>query len=318
MPRTNDAINIRLISKVSSMYYNQEYNQQEIADRLQLSRPKVSRLLKQARQQGIVQISVIAPSGNFMKIEEALEKKFGLQEVLIVDVENSDAKAIKRQIGAAAASYLDRTISQGDLIGVAWGTTLHAMVEAMHPKPIKNIRIVQALGGVGPPEAKAHASDISRRLAQLLGGKLTLLPAPGIVSSKEAKQVLISDSQVRGALDLFSKLDTLYVGLGALNTNPVLKNDREEIPPGFYEEVIKSEAVGDIALHFFDAKGGEVETSLKKCVIGISPKEIKEVDTVVGMAGGQEKVDVIRGALNGHYINVLITNHQTAAKLLEE
>jgi DNA-binding transcriptional regulator LsrR (DeoR family) len=299
------------------MYYNQKYKQQEIADRLHLSRPKVSRLLKQAREHGIVQISVISPDGNFTKTEEALEIKFGLREAVLVDIEGYDAGVIKRQLGAAAAHYLHRTASPGELIGVTWGTTLQTMVDAVQPKPVEDIHIVQALGGVGPPEAKAHASDISHRLARLLDGRLTLLPAPGIVSSEEAKQVLLSDRQVRGALDLFSKLNTLYVGLGALNTNPVLEKGRGELPSGFHKEIMGSEAVGDIALHFFDAKGDEVETSLKRCVIGITPKEIKKVDTVVGIAGGPEKTDVIRGALNGRYIDVLITDQQTAAELLD-
>lgn len=318
MPRANDALNIRLLSKVSSLYHNQNYTQKEIANRLHLSRPKVSRLLKQAREQGIVQISVVPPNGNFMETENILENKFDLQEVLIVDVEGSNSKAIKRQVGTAAANYLHRTISQSDLLGVTWGTTLEAMIDAVKPKPVKDLHIVQALGGVGPPEAKAHATDISRRLSRLLGSKLTLLPAPGIVGSVEAKQVLLSDLQVRGALDLFSKLNTLYVGLGALNTNPVLMNERKEIPSEFYEEVVESDAVGDIALHFFDIKGNEVETQLKDCVIGVSPEEIKQVDTVVGIAGGREKVDVIHGALSGNYIDVLITDHQTATQLVEK
>jgi DNA-binding transcriptional regulator LsrR (DeoR family) len=318
MPRASDALNIRLISKVSSLYYNQNYSQKEIANRLLLSRPKVSRLLKQARERGIVQITVVPPNGNFMDTESVLEKKFGLQEVIIVDIEGSDAKTIKRQIGTAAANYLHRSVSQGDLIGVTWGTTLEAMVDAVQPKPMKDLHIVQALGGVGPPEAKAHAADLSRRLSRLLGSKLTLLPAPGIVSSAEAKQVLLSDPQVSGALDFFSKLDTLYVGLGALSTNPVLVNKRTEIPASFYKEVIESEAVGDIALRFFDNKGNEVKTHLKDCTIGISPKKIKEVSTVVGIAGGPGKINVIRGALNGSYIDVLITDHQTADELLEE
>lgn len=321
MPRTSDSIDIRLISKVSSMYYNQDYNQQEIADRLHLSRPKVSRLLKQAREQGIVQISVISPNGNFVDMEGALEKKYGLKEALIVEVDVSGSQMLehvtKRHIGSAAANYLHRTVEKGDLIGVTWGTTLQAMVDALHPKPIEDIHIVQALGGVGPPGAKAHAADISRRLSQLLTGRLTLLPAPGIVGSVEAKEVLLSDRQVKGALDLFSKINTLYVGLGALETNPVLTGEREEVQSDLYNEIVTSDAVGDIALHFFNTEGHEVDTKLKDLVIGISPDEIRAVETVIGIAGGLEKVDVIRGALNGNYIDVLITDNQTAGKLLK-
>jgi DNA-binding transcriptional regulator LsrR (DeoR family) len=317
MLNTNQSVENRLLSKVSSMYYDQNYNQQEIANRLHLSRPKVSRLLKKAREKGIVQISVVSPSGSFVDLEKSLEEKFDLQEALIIDADDHvSTKGIKRQIGTAASDYLHRTVSDGEIIGVTWGTTLQAMVDTMPPKTINNVHIVQALGGVGPPEAKAHATDISRRLSQLLKCKLTLLPAPGIVGSIEAKEVLLSDRQVKGALDLFSKIDTLFVGLGAIKTNPVLDKDSNEIPPQVYEKIMNSDAVGDIALHFFNIDGKEVETKLKDLVIGISIEEMKQIDTVVGIAGGKEKTEVIYGALHGKLIDVLITDHQTGKEIL--
>lgn len=299
------------------MYYEQKYNQQEIANRLHLSRPKVSRLLKQAREVGIVQISVVAPNNSFVELENALEDIYHLKEALIVDSEEEISdKIIKKQIGSAAADYLHRTISEGETIGVTWGTTLQAMVDAMPSKQVDNTHVVQALGGVGPPEAKAHATDISRRLSQLLKSKLTLLPAPGIVDSKEAKQVLLSDRKVKGALDLFSTIDTLYVGIGALKTNPVLDRDHKELPPELYEKITHSNAVGDIALRFFDEDGEEIDSPLKDLVIGISIEELKQIETVVGIAGGSQKVDVIHGALKNKLIDVLITDQQTARELV--
>lgn len=319
MVRGDKSIQNRLLSKVSSMYYDQSLNQQEIANRLHLSRPKVSRLLKQAREKGIVRISVVSPNDSFVEMEKALESRYGLKEALIIDTDSriSD-NTLKREIGSAAANYLHRTIAEGDIIGVSWGTTLQAMIDAMPEKHVDNIHVVQALGGVGPPEAKAHATDISRRLSQLLSSRLTLLPAPGIVSSTEAKKVLLSDRQVNGALSMFSRINTLCVGLGALKTNPVLDHANQELPPGLHEEILNSEAVGDIALRFFDIHGDEIDSRLKDLVIGISIKEIKEVDTVVGIAGGRLKTDVIRGALEGNLINVLITDNQTVESLLSD
>lgn len=317
MIRVNNSIEKRLLTKVSSMYYDQEYNQQQIADRLHLSRPKVSRLLKQAREAGIVQISVVSPTGSFIDLENAIEKKFGLKEVLITEIDpQASNKVLKRQIGTAAANYLHRTVSAGDTIGVTWGTTLEALVDALPPKQTENTHVVQALGGVGPPEAKAHTTDISRRLSQLLESRLTLLPAPGIVGSIKAKEVLLSDRQVKGALDLFSSINTLYVGLGAIKTNPVLDKNSNEITAGLYDEIIHSNAVGDVALRFFDVDGNKIKSKLDDLTIGISIEEIKQINTVVGIAGGLEKIDVIRGALKGKFIDILITDSETAAALM--
>ncbi len=318
MSKSRNSIDVRLLSKVSSLYYNQDYNQQQIAERLHLSRPKVSRLLKQARKQGIVQISVVNPNGNFVELENALEEKFDLKEVLLVESDDQmSPDVIKRQIGSTSAEYLHRTINEGDRIGVTWGTTLQAMIDAMQPKSIKDSHVIQTLGGVGPPEAKAHAADISRRLSQLIDGRLTLLPAPGIVGSIQAKEVLTDDRQVKNALNLFPDIDTLYVGIGALETNPVLSEEQRELSEEAYQEVMDSEAVGDVALRFFDTTGKELDIELNNLIIGISPEQIRKTDTVVGMAGGAQKVEAIRGALNGRFIDVLITDNQTAESLLK-
>lgn len=316
MIRVNNSVENRLLSKVSSMYYDQEYNQQQIADRLHLSRPKISRLLKQAREMGIVQITVVKPSESFIELESLLEDKYGLKEVIIVDAESQDSeKTVKKQIGQEAATYLLRTISDGDSIGVTWGTTLQAMVDSMSPKQTENTHIIQVLGGVGRPEAKAHTTDISRRLSQLLESRLTLLPAPGIVGSKKAKEVLYSDRQVKAALNSFSSIDTLYVGIGAIKTNPVLDKKSNEISRDLYDEIMQSGAVGDVALRFFDVKGNPVKSGLDELTIGITIEEIKKIETVVGIASGLKKSDVILGALNGKFIDVLITDSQVAGVL---
>lgn len=318
MARSNDSIDLRLISKISSMYYNRGFNQQEIANRLHLSRPKVSRLLKQAREQGVVQITIVSPNGNFVDLEQALEEKFSLKEVILVESEpDMSTDVIKKQIGAAAADYFLRTVSSGNIVGVTWGTTLQAMVDSMQPKPIEDVHIVQALGGVGPPEAKAHASDISRRLSQLLNAKLTLLPAPGIVGSVEAREVLHNDPQVKNALNLLPKMHSLFVGIGSIETNPVLNSKNAEMPDSVSQEIFESGAVGDIALHFFDQNGDEVETVLKDLIIGVSLEQMGCINNVVGIAGGPNKTKVISAALSGKKINVLISDSITAQKLLD-
>lgn len=319
MIKANNSVEKRLLTKVSSMYYEQEYNQQQIANRLHLSRPKVSRLLKQAREVGIVQISVVSPTESFIELENAIENKFDLKEVLIIETdEQTSGKVLKRKIGTAAANYLHRTISDGDTIGVSWGTTLEALIDSLPPKQTEDTHVVQALGGVGPPEDKAHTTDISRRLSQLLNSRLTLLPAPGIVGSISAKEVLMADRQVKNALQMFASINTLYVGLGTIKTNPVLDEDSNEVPKKLYQEILKSNAVGDIALRFFDVDGNQVESTLDQLTIGITIDEIKKIGTVVGIAGGLEKKDVILGALKGKFIDVLITDSETAKALLEE
>lgn len=321
MARPSELINTRLLSKVSLMYYNLELTQQQIADRLNLSRPKISRLLKQARDQEIVKITVETANGEFLDEETELEKKFNLKEAIITDLGYSDTSAntesIKLQLGKAGARYLARTISDNDKIGVSWGTTLSAMLNNMMPVPTKDVEVIQMLGGVGPPEAKEHTIDITRRLAQLLNAHSKLLQAPGIVNNPETKNVLLADKRVSEVLELFPSINRAFVGIGALSTNPFLHKENPELSAEIQHEILNSGAVGDISLNFFDADGKAVDTRFKELFIGISLEELKNVKTVVGIAGGDEKFEAILGALRGQHINVLITDQKTAQKLIE-
>lgn len=319
MPRRPQREDPRLLSKVSKLYYEQGLTQQEISERLHLSRPKVSRLLQRAREDGIVQITVVSPSGVYPDVEARLEAMYDLEEAVVVDVaQPSSQEAVSREVGVAAALYLQRTIADGQVIGISWGTTLNAMVSSLVPTPLRRCHVVQILGGLGPPEAETHATDLCRRMAHALGCKLTLLPAPGIVDSQEAKAVILSDVYVQRAMALFEKLDVAFVGIGAPTPNSVVMQAVSMLGLRELNDLVAQGVVGDIALRFFDAEGRPVPSDLDRRVIGITLEELKRVPRVVGVAGGPQKPQTIRAALRGRLINVLITDHVTAMELAQE
>jgi DNA-binding transcriptional regulator LsrR (DeoR family) len=315
MPRPRSTPDPYLLSKVSTLYYLRDLTQQEIADRLRISRPTISRLLNEARNQGIVQISIVPPRGLHLDLESQLEERFGLGEALVVDVESEKSAELLRQIGAAGAGYLSRTIQPGDTIGLAWGATLTAMVQAMPFQPTEGVRVVQTLGGIGPPDSEEYVTGLVRRLAQALSGAAVLLPAPGVVATVAVRNVLRDDPHVRAALRHLDTLDTVFLGIGSLKTNPVL-NDGHSLPPGTYQKLVAGGAVGDIALRFFNAKGETVRTSLDDRVLGITAEQLRTVSRVVAVAGGPKKVDAIYSALHTDIIDVLITDQRTARALI--
>jgi len=303
------------------LYYLQDYRQQDIAKRLHLSRPKVSRLLKEARDRGIVQITVNSKSSSYVELETNLEQKYHLDEVVVSEVDQflvtKNDTVLRNQIGMSAASYLQRTLSDKEIVGITWGTTLQAMLRSLQPQISNNVHIVQTTGGVGRPEAGANAAELSRTLAHLLEGRLTLLPAPGIVSNKQAHRAYLSEQNVESTMKLFKKLTSAYAGIGALATNPIFTSEESVLSKEMQNEIKESGAVGDIALRFFDKNGDSVHTSLDDHLIGITLEELKKVKHVVGIAGGEKKLTAIRGALKGGLIDVLITDQVTASKLLE-
>lgn len=309
---------LRLMTRVARLYYDVGLKQPEIATRLRLSQPKVSRLLKQAQGEGIVRISVRAVSGTNPELEEALESRYGLTEVEIVDISRDDDDAAVRELGAAAAFHVETTVRSGDVIGVSsWSATLLAMVDAMHPvSGVKGTRVVQILGGGGDPAAEGHATHLVRRLADLLHGEGTFLPAPGSVGSAEARTVLLEEPFVQRAVALFDQLDVALVGIGGQETSGLLASSGNVFSADELRTVREAGGVGDIGLRYMCADGSPVDTPLHERVIGIELEQLKRVPRAIAVAGGPGKTEAIHAALVGGWINCLITDNFTAERLL--
>lgn len=310
---------LRLMTRVARLYYDAGLKQPEIASRLRLSQPKVSRLLKGAQDEGIVRISVRAPMGTNPDLEHALQERFGLTEVEVVDISRDDGDAAVRELGSAAAFLMETTVRSGDVIGVSsWSATLLAMVDAMHPvSGVKDVRVVQILGGGGDPAAEGHATHLVRRLADLLHGEGTFLPAPSSVGSANARDVLVQDPFVARAMALFDQLDVAFVGIGGQEPSGLLASSGNVFSPDELRTVRSAGGVGDIGLRYLCADGSPVDTPLDRRVIGIGLEQLRRVPRSIAVAGGPSKTSAIRAALVGGWINGLVTDTFTAQRLLE-
>jgi DNA-binding transcriptional regulator LsrR (DeoR family) len=310
---------LRLMAKVARMYYTQGLRQMEICERLNIHQSTVSRVLKRAEREGIVRTTVSLPSGTHTELEDALQSRYGLDEAVVIDCLDDDAQ-ISHDLGAAAAFYLENTLKPSDVIGISsWSAALLEMVNAMHPSQrFKNARVIQILGGVGSPNAEVHATQVTRRLADLIGGEATLLPAPGVVGSRHAREILLKDRFVREALDLFGKVTIALVGIGATEPSRALASSGNIFSPQEIKLLASKGAVGDICLRFFDSNGRAVITELNDRVISMALDQLRAVRRVVGVAGGRRKTNAILGALAGKLINVLITDLACAERLLAE
>jgi DNA-binding transcriptional regulator LsrR (DeoR family) len=306
------------MAKVARMYYTSGLRQTEICERLNMHQSTVSRVLNRAEREGIIRITVSLPSGTHTDIEDALQARYGLGEAIVVDCLQDDAQ-ISHDLGAAAAFYLENTLKPSDVIGISsWSAALLEMVNAMHPSQrFKGSRVIQILGGIGSPNAEVHATQVTRRLADLIGADATLLPAPGVVGSRDARDVLMKDRFVREALDLFHQVTIALVGIGATEPSRALASSGNSFSPQEIKLLAGKGAVGDICLRFFDAAGRQVVTELNDRVISMGFDQLRAVRRVVGVAGGKRKTNAILGALAGKLINVLITDLPTAERLLE-
>jgi DNA-binding transcriptional regulator LsrR (DeoR family) len=315
MARKDD---IRLMTKVARMYYSQSIRQTEITERLGIHQSTVSRLLRKAQQAGIVRISVAVPAGVHADLEEELESRFSLQQAIVVDSVDDNEDQIARDLGAAAAYFVELAVKPGETIGISsWSASLLEMINAMHPIRGEGAgKVVQILGGLGNPAAQTHATHLTQRLAALTGGAAILLPAPGITATTEAKRVLMRENYVKAATSLFDSMDTVLVGIGALEPSKLLLSSGNVFSRPELKLLRQEGAVGDICLQFFDASGTTVRTPLSERVIGISPAQLRKAKRVIALAGGKRKVASIRAALKGKWVNVLITDGHTAKSVL--
>jgi DNA-binding transcriptional regulator LsrR (DeoR family) len=254
----------------------------------------------------------------FSELENRLEKKYGLSEVVVVEAHSADSvENIIHELGVAAAGYLERFVGPSTTLGISWGSTLRYMVASLHSKRLPKTRVVQIIGGLGPPEAEVHATDLCHRLARSFGSQLTLLPVPGIVATQDARNVLMSDLYVKQAMEMFNQLDIVFVGIGAPVADSVLIRDGSILSHAELDVLLQKGVVGDIALRFFDAQGQPIQSEIDRRVIGITLDQLQHIRRVVGVAGGPEKIQAIQGALRGKLINVLITDSVNAEKLLQ-
>jgi len=310
---------LRLIAKVARMYYDRGVRQAEIAQQLDLSQATVSRLLKRAEEERIVRITVSVPHGAYTELEEALQAAYGLKEAIVVDTVEDDEQ-ILRDLGAAAAYYVETTLKHGEVIGISsWSSTLLAMVDAMHPLPrSSSAQVVQILGGVGNPAAEAHAAHLTRRMATLTRGEATFLPTPGITGSAEMARIYLEDPFIRPAIAQFEAVTLALVGIGTVEPSKLLTSSGNIFNTEELDLLRQHGGVGDICLRFFDQDGVPVLTPLNDRVIGMCLEQLQKIPRSVGIAGGQRKLHAIRGALAGRWINVLITDRRIAEALVEE
>lgn len=304
--------------KIARLYYESGMTQDAIAQKLRLSRPRVSRLMQEAIDLGIVKITIAQDSGSYTELEKALENKYGLLEVVVTDITDPDtSEQVSKDLGMAAADYFSRLIQDNDVVGFTWGATLAAMVENLKQEKKHNVTIVQMVGGLGEPASETHATGLVGRAAMVLGASFCLMPAPGVVNSAESAALLKSNRYLSQALTTVNKVNIAFVGIGAPTRDSLLMRDESIITWNEMDHLIQMGAVGDIGLHFYDIQGKQIQTELNQRVIGIKLEELQAINRVVGIAGGKEKFNAILGAIRGHWINTLITDSFTAQRLSE-
>jgi deoxyribonucleoside regulator len=308
--------NPRLMLKVAVLYYKEGLTHQEIAKKLNLSRQTVGRLLRTARESGVVQIRIVHPRSISLELEKQLENTFNLREAVVVPADSIfDEESLKAALGAAAADYLLGQVRSHDVLGISWGKTLAAVARYLTGSDTHDVKVVQLNGGLGRGRAITNASELVNRFCQAFNAEGYRLDVPAIVDNPQICQAIQSDSGIARTMELVSKANICTFSIGALSNVSVLV-EAGYITTEDVQLLHSKGVVGDVCSRYIDINGKVADPDLDGRTIGIDIKDLRNKEFSIAIAGGLEKLDSIRGALAGGYCNVLVTDERVASALL--
>lgn len=294
----------------ATLYYKEKLSQQEIAKRLNVSRPWVSKLLSRAEDLGIVKIEIVSPLSGNSELERKLCEKYGLQHAGVAEKKDRD------YVSLAAAQYFVSQLEPDDVVGIGWGAAVSRFLQELMPLHLPNVHTVPLAGSFGVTKETLpnyHAIELARKL----GGQPHLLHLPAFCGSQEEYD-LLSESQMWNELrHMGEHADLAVVGIGTLFSSFLTRN--RVLSENEQTALAEAGAVGDVILHFLNEKGETVETELTKRLLRVDIAEVKKhARTVIAIAEGMEKLPVIRAALRRGLADSFFTDTETAEALLRD
>lgn len=311
---------IRLIFKCCSLYYEDGLSQQEISDMLQISRPSVARMIKSGHEQGIVKIKIINPDNLvFGNLERALEKKFKLEEAIIVPSSNMDpADEQNESMAKETFKFLSRVLEDKDFVGVTMGRTLKNLLGGQHDVEAKKCTFVPIVGGIDENRYDIHSNYLAAAFADVFGADYLQFFAPLVFSEPDMLKKFMEEYSMQRIVRAFKKISIVIMGIGApaKQTSTLVKAGY--IKEKLFDKFIELGMVGDVAAQFYDKDGStEQFESFNNLIAGMPINDLKKVRCRVGVAAGKNKIDSLIGAIKGKLINVLITDSDCARNLLD-
>jgi len=312
-----DIDQLRLMTRAARLHHIQGARQVEIAEKMGISQAGVSRLLRMAEEHGIIRKIVVPPAGLYPDLEDGLAEAYGLDSVYVVDIGTTE-DGVAQILGAAAARCLSRELDGGPVLGfTSWSTTLREMARLIEPWPRSQIRhVVETLGDLGSPMLQHEADVATLQMAQAFEADATFLRAPGVVATAALRNAALADTHIRRALRQLDEVDIVLVGVGPADFHGPLEESDNFFTHEQLAEVRAAGAVGQLHQRFIDRKGQPVDTPLDDLVVGITLDQLRNAGRRIAVAGGADKHEALAAALAGEWIDVLVTDFNSAKYLL--
>ncbi|MCO5733457.1 sugar-binding transcriptional regulator [Rhizobium sp. SSA_523] len=303
----------RLRAKAVWLYHVEGKTQNEVASILGINRIMVVRALAEARRRNEVRVTISSPLAELTALERQVEIQYGVNRVIIAPFDDPQADPVK-VIAAAAGGFLSGLMKPGMTVGVGWGQTLYNTLPFIAGGPLEDFRVVSLLGGIAAAR-RFNPAEFAWQFAELFQGEGFLIPAPAVVDSPETKHALLERCGLAAIFEMAEKLDVALLSVGGISTlttsyraGYISESDRRSL--------VEAGAVGDVLYNFINENGEIVDHEVNSRVVSARLSRLSRTPERILVSGGAEKVLALRGAIQILRPTTLITDEQTALRLL--
>jgi len=299
--------------QVARLYHEEGLSQQDIADRLSVSRSLIAQYLQRAKDAGIVRIQIVDPDDACVDLAASLEKAVGVRQVTVIPNPHGSHELALRAVASATAHFVSNNLKDGETLGLAWGRTTSLVVDSLKFSHARSIAVLPLMGESGHSGMHSQMNQLVMRAAENLHATPYFLSLPMVVSSAALRDALMGEAGIREVIDRWNRVNLACVGIGVVPPVPgmVVYIGEEHVP-----HLAEAGAVGDICGIYYDAEGRIIESGLENQMIVASIDQLKAVNCLVAMACGTDKAVAVLGALRTGLISSLFIDQDTAEQIL--
>lgn len=300
------------LAEVAQLYYEHDLTQEQIARRLRVSRSNVSRMLKEARQRGLVEIRIHHPLPVRPELARTMQVRYGLRDCFVIadPVVASEVEAdavIGERVGAVAARFLETCLGDEATVGIGWGNGVYHVTRSAYLRRRPSRVVVQVMGSIGGASPDLDGVQLCDRLARVFGGRVHYLHAPMVVTDSAVRDGLLRDHNIRRTLEAARRATAMVLSIGAISPRSGLYR-AGYLNDGDLEYLRGNGVVGDLAGTYYDSEGAVVRLEIGDRMIAIDEASLRGVPLRLGICWGDAKAESLLGALRGGMITSLVTD----------
>ncbi|MGH3447106.1 MAG: sugar-binding transcriptional regulator [Nocardioidaceae bacterium] len=309
------ADDVALTEAIARRYFLQDRSKVDIAREFGLSRFQVARLLRRAREDGIVRIEIGTPPGQVDSgLSAAVQSVLGVEQAVVVATVPDQASSLTiRQLGQALAQWLQESAVEGSVVGLGWSRICDALVDQL--SSLERCTVVQLAGNLHRQGDTSGSVEAVRRVAAISGGDAYPMYAPMVVEDANTAASLCRQPEIAEAFQMMDHLDMAVVSVGPWGSR---RSRVYDIVSAELQHAGHSAGVcGEISGRLFDVSGSPLPDLLDDRVVAITLDQLKRVPLVAATAWGAESALALRATVTAEWVTAVVVDEDLARALID-